>query len=75
MRTKEPVGPTGPLTLDPQAWHRFQYVLGHHLLKHTQSPYDETPAHRVTTSEKQTLYQVEHPILPIDPLFHTDIEP
>jgi len=22
----------GPLTLDPQAWHRFRYALGHHLL-------------------------------------------
>jgi len=44
-------------------------------LKHAQSPYDEAAAHRVTTSEKQTLHQVEHPILPIDLLFHTDIEP
>ena len=49
----------GLLTLDPQAWHRFRYALGHHLLKHAQSPYDEAAAHRVTTSEKQTLYQVE----------------
>ena len=44
-------------------------------MKHAQSPYDEAAAHRVTTSQKQTLYQVEHPILPINPLFHTDIEP
>jgi len=44
-------------------------------LKHAQSPYDEAAAHRVTTSEKQTIYQVEHHILPIDPLFHTEIEP
>jgi len=63
----------GPLAFDPQAWHLFRYALGHHLLKHAQSPYDEAAAHRVTTSEKQTLYQVEHPILPSDPLFHTDI--
>jgi len=60
----------GPLTLDPQAWHWFRYALGHHLLQHAQSPYDEAAAHRVTTSEKQTLHRVEHPILPIDPLFH-----
>jgi len=36
----------GPLTLDPQAWHRFRYALGHHLLEHAQSPYDEAAAHR-----------------------------
>jgi len=65
----------GPLTLDHQAWHRFRYALGHHLFKNAQSPYDEAAAHRVTTSEKQILYQVEHPIPRIDPLFHTDIEP
>ena len=28
----------GPLTLDPQAWHRFRFALGHHLLKHKASP-------------------------------------
>jgi len=44
-------------------------------LKHAQPPYDEAAAHRVTTSEKQTLHKVEHPMLPIDPLFHEDIEP
>jgi len=65
----------GPLTLDPQAWHRFRYALGHQLLQHAQSPYDQAAAHRVTTSEKQTLHKVEHPIIPIDPLFHQDIEP
>ena len=64
-----------PLALDPQAWHRFRYTLGHHLLKHAQSPYDEAAAHRIMTSEKQTLHKVEHPILPINPLFHQDIEP
>jgi len=46
----------------------------YHLLKHEQSLYDEAAAHRVTTSGKQTLHKVEHPILPIDPLFHQDIE-
>jgi len=30
-----------PLTLDPQAWHRFRFALGHHLLKHKASPYNE----------------------------------
>jgi hypothetical protein len=64
----------GPLTLDPQAWHRFRYALGHHLLKHAQSPYNEAAAHRVTTSENQTLHKVDHPTLPIDPLFHKEIE-
>jgi len=44
-------------------------------LQHAQSPYDEADAHRITTSEKQTLHKVEHPILPIDPLFQKDIEP
>jgi len=44
-------------------------------LQHAQSPYDQAAAHRVTPSEKQTLQRVEHPILPIDPLFHQDIEP
>jgi len=38
-------------------------------------PSGEVAAHRVTTSEKQTLYKVEHPILPIDPLYHQDVEP
>jgi len=35
----------GPLTLDPQAWHRFRYALGHHLLRHKASPYNEEAAH------------------------------
>ena len=60
----------GPLTLDLQAWHQFRFALGHHLLKHTQSPYDE-----VTADVPQTLHKVEHPTLPIDPLLHQDIDP
>jgi len=65
----------GPLTLDPQAWHQSRYALGHHLLQHAQSPYDEAAADRETTSEKQTLHKMEHPILPMEPPFHQDIEP
>jgi len=38
----------GPLTLDPQAWHRFRYALGHHLLKLKSSPYDEAAAHKLS---------------------------
>ena len=65
----------GPITLNPPTWHRFRYALGHHLLKHAQTPCDEASAHIVTTGEKQKLPKVEQPILRIDPLFHQDIEP
>jgi len=38
----------GPLTLDPQAWHWFRFAVGHHLLKHKASPYNEEGAHKST---------------------------
>ena len=38
----------GPLTLDPQAWHRFRFALGHHLLRHKASLYNEEAAHKLT---------------------------
>ena len=65
----------GPLTLDPQAWHRFRYALGHHLLKHKASPYNEEAAHKLTeyASVAALLHKVEHPTLPVDPLFYEDI--
>jgi len=68
----------GPLTLDPQAWHRFKYALGHHLLKqHKASPYNEEAAHKliVYTSASALLHKVEHPTLPVDPVFYEDITP
>jgi len=40
----------GPLTLDPQAWHRFRYALGHHLLNHKSSPYNEAAAQKLSTT-------------------------
>jgi len=65
----------GPLTLDPQAWHRFRFALGHHLLKHKASPYNEEAAHKLTVHSTVTalLHKVEHPTLPLDPLFYEDI--
>jgi len=61
----------GPLTLDPQAWHRFRYALGHHLLKHKASPYNQKASHKLTvhTAVTALLHKVEHPTLPEDPLF------
>jgi len=65
----------GPLTFDPQAWHRFRYALGHHLLKHKSSPYNEAAAHKLSvhSAVRAILQKVEHPILPVDPLFHEAI--
>ena len=65
----------GPLTLDPQAWHRFRYALGHHLLKHKSSPYNEAAAHKMSAHSdvRALLHKVEHPILPVDHLFHEAI--
>jgi len=63
----------GPLTPDPLAWHRFRYALGHHLLRH--SPYNEEAAQKVTVhfAVCALLHKVEHPTLPVDPLFYEDI--
>jgi len=65
----------GPLTFDPQAWHRFRYALGHYLLKHKSSPYNEAAAHKLSvhSAVRALLRKVEHPILPVDPLFHKEI--
>jgi len=65
----------GPLTFDPQAWHRFRYAPGHHLLKHKSSPYNEAVAHKLSvhSAVRALLRKVEHPILPVDPLFHEEI--
>jgi len=65
----------GPLTLDPQAWYRFGYTLGHHLLRHKTSPYNEEAAQKLTEhfAGRALLHEVEHPTLPVDPLFYEDI--
>ena len=65
----------GPLTLVPQAWHRFRFALRHHLLRHKASPYNEEAAHKLTVHSAVTalLHKVEHPTLPVDPLFYEDI--
>jgi len=65
----------GPLTLDPQAWHRFRYALGNHLLKHKSSPYNEAAAQKLSVhyAVRALLHKVEHTILPVDPLFHEAI--
>jgi len=65
----------GPLTFDPQAWHRFRYALGRHLLKHKSSPYNEAAAQKIAmhSAARALLYKVEHPILPVDPLFQQEI--
>jgi len=60
---------------DPQAWHRFRYALEHHLLKHRSSPYNEAAAQKLSVrlAVRALLHKVEHPILPVDPLFHETI--
>ena len=65
----------GSLTLDPQERHRFRFALGHHLLKNKVSPYNEEAAHKLTvhTAVAALLHKVEHPTLPVDPLFYEDI--
>ena len=65
----------GPLTLDPQAWHRFRHALGHHLSGHKASPYNEEAAKKITVhfAVRELLHTVEHPTLPVDPLFYEDI--
>ena len=67
----------GPLTLDPLAWHRFRYALGHHLLRHKASPYNEEAAQKLTVhfSVRALLHQVEQPTLQVDLLFYEDITP
>jgi len=69
------IGKLGPLTCDPQDWHRFRYAFGHHLLKHKSSPYNENAAHKLSvhSAVRALPYEVEHPILPVDPLFHEAI--
>jgi len=56
----------GPLTLDPQAWHRFRIALGHHLLRHETLPYNEEAAQKVAVhfAVRELLHKVEHPTLP-----------
>jgi len=67
----------GPLTLDPQAWHRFRYALCYHLLKHKASPHNEDAAHELTVHTAATVtalfHKVERPTLPVDSLFYEDI--
>jgi len=65
----------GPLTFDPQAWHHFRYALRHHLLKYKSSPYNEVTAHKLAIHSvaRALLHKVEHPVLPVDPLFHEEI--
>jgi len=65
----------GPLTLDPQAWHRFTYALGYHLLKHKASPHNEDAAHILTvhTAVTALFHKIERPTLPVDSLFYEDI--
>jgi len=55
----------GPLTLDPQAWHRFRYALGHHLLKHKSSPYNEAAAHKVSALRNGSCLLTRH-VLAVD---------
>ena len=47
----------------------FRFVLGHHLLKHKASPYNEETAHKLSvhTAVTALLHEVEHPTLPVDP--------
>ena len=61
--------------LDPQAGHGFRHALGHHLLRHKASPYNEEAAQKVTVhfAVRQLLHKVENPTLPVDPLFYEDI--
>ena len=42
-----PLRKPGPLTPDPLVWHRFRFALGHSLIGHKESPYDETEARRI----------------------------
>ena len=65
----------GPLTFDPQAWHRFRHALGHNLLKHKSLPYNEAATQKLSVhfAVRALLHKVEHPILPVDPLFHEAI--
>ena len=81
MRTHDNASPDpriwklGPDTLDPQAWHRFRFALGHHLLKHKASPFNGEAAHKLSvhTAVTALLHKVEHPTLPVDHLFYEDI--
>ena len=65
----------GPLTCDPQAWHRFRYALGHHLLKHKSLPYNEAAAQKLAmhSATWALLQKVKNLTLPVNPLFHEEI--
>ena len=61
----------GPLTTEPLAWHHFRSALGHHLIQHPQSPFDEGADRRVISDLPQIIARIAIPTTPTDPLFIT----
>jgi len=65
----------GPLTTDPLAWHHYRSALGHHLLLHPQSPFNDSAA-RTAAYEMPTIIQrIAMPTTSTDPLFIDPLTP
>ena len=64
------------LTFDPQAWLRFRCAPRHQLRTYKASPYNEAAAKKlaIQSAARALLHEVEHPILPVDPLFHEEMK-
>ena len=61
----------GPLTFKPLVWHRFRYVLGHHMFRHKESPFNESETLSIQSSAIRIAYEIANPTHPIDPLFES----
>ena len=76
----EPIAPDtrvwspGPLTTCARSsWNAFRYALGHHLLGHPRSPYDEVAGAHTKRALGRVLPKIDHPPSPVDPLFDQPI--
>lgn len=63
----------GQPTDDPYAWHRYRHALGHHLFRHSSSPFDERAALRIHERMPRIISSIYRPISPPDPLFEDTI--
>jgi len=62
----------GPVTLDPQAWHRFGFALGHNHRKHKVTV-QWGGSTQINCTYRRKRITLLHPTLPVDPLFYEDI--
>jgi len=63
----------GTLTFDPLVWHRYQYAWGHHMFRHTESPFNEKEALSTKLSATRIAHEIANPTHPINPLLESPI--